>query len=181
MGFLLHSVSFFSMSDLFDQEFYDRKEWRIWLEKNHVVEKEIWVIIHKKQSSRKGLKYLEAVEEAICFGWIDSKMQSIDVDTFRQRFSPRRKNSIWSKKNKERSERMIQEKKMKAAGFTTINIAKENGNWDAAYSSNMIMKIPKDLQKALEENKIAWKNFINFTIYFTNLATHFKSIKIFDY
>ncbi|MFC1486553.1 YdeI family protein [Thermoproteota archaeon] len=90
-GFLRYFVSFCNMPDSLDQEFYDRKEWCIWLKKNHAVEKEIWVIIHKKQSSRKGLKYQETVEEAICFGWIDSKMQSIDADTFRQRFSPRKK------------------------------------------------------------------------------------------
>ena len=86
------------MPQSFDQEFQDHKEWRIWLEENHFSEKEVWVIIQKKKSGRKGLNYQEAVQEAICFGWIDSKMQSIDVQRFRQRFSPRRKNSIWSKK-----------------------------------------------------------------------------------
>jgi len=151
------------MSRSIDNDFQDHKQWRNWLEKNHAVEKEIWVIIHKKQSSRRGLKYQEAVEEAICFGWIDSKMQSIDADTFRQRFSPRRKNSIWSKKNKESAERMIQEKKMQEAGFTTINNAKQNGKWEAAYSSKIAPTIPKDLENALKENKLALKNFNKFS------------------
>jgi len=88
------------MSKFIEREFRSRKEWRMWLEDNHSSEKEIWTIIHKKKSGKKGLKYLEAVEEAICLGWIDSKMQSIDEFRFRLRFSPRKKNSIWSKKRK---------------------------------------------------------------------------------
>ena len=112
------------MSQSIDQDFHDHKEWRTWLKRNHSSEKEVWVIIQKKKSERNGLKYREAVEEAICFGWIDSKMQSIDNNSFRQRFSPRKKNSIWSKKNKETAEKMIQEGKMKKSGFETINMAK---------------------------------------------------------
>ena len=154
---------FFNMSDLSDQDFHNRKEWHRWLEKNHAAKKEIWVTIQKKNSLKKGLKYQEALEEAICFGWIDSKMQSIDPETFRQRFSPRRKNGIWSKKNKETAEKMIKEKKMKKPGFSTIEIAKQNGKWDNAYSSNMVMTIPKDLKKTLMQKKLAWKNFNNFS------------------
>jgi uncharacterized protein YdeI (YjbR/CyaY-like superfamily) len=145
-----------------DYRFFDRTEWRKWLEKNHAIEKEIWLVIQKKKSTKKGIKYPEAVEEAICFGWIDSKMQSINTETFRQRFTPRRKNSIWSKKNKETAEKMIQQKKMKEAGFESIKIAKQNGSWYEAYSSNMKMTIPQDLKKALMENKLALKKFKNF-------------------
>ena len=165
------------MSQSIDQDFHDHKEWRIWLERNHSSENEVWVIIQKKKSERNGLKYQEAVEEAICFGWIDSKMQSIDNNSFRQRFSPRKKNSIWSKKNKETAEKMIQERKMKKSGFETINIAKQNGKWDAAYSSKDVLIIPKDLEKALKQNKLAWKNFNKFSnskrlqfIYWVNSA-----------
>ena len=151
------------MSNSIDQDFLDRKGWRKWLEENHSSEKEIWVIIYKKKSGENGLKYQEAVEEAICFGWIDSKMQSIDAIRFRQRFSPRKKNSIWSRSNKETAEKMIQEEKMAQAGFETINEAKRNGKWDAAYSSKMPLTVPKDLAKALKENELAWKNFKNFS------------------
>jgi uncharacterized protein YdeI (YjbR/CyaY-like superfamily) len=112
------------MSKSIDQEFLDRMEWYTWLEVNHSSEKEVWVIIHKKQSRKKGLKYPEAVEEAVCFGWIDGKMQSIDADRFRLRFSPRRRNSIWSKNNKETAERMIHAGKMTQAGFEAIEKAK---------------------------------------------------------
>ena len=85
------------MSQSVDYEFKDHKEWRMWLEENYSSQTEVWVIIQKKKSKIMGLKYEEAVEEALCFGWIDSKMQSIDAQSFRQRFSPRRRNSIWSK------------------------------------------------------------------------------------
>jgi uncharacterized protein YdeI (YjbR/CyaY-like superfamily) len=146
-----------------DQEFHDRMEWRKWLEKNHNSENEIWVIIQKNKSERKGVKYQEAVEEAICFGWIDSKMQSIDVFRFRQRFSPRKKNSIWSKKNKETAEKMIIMGKMTSAGFETIKNAKQKGKWDTAYTAKKVPTIPDDLEKALKENKLAWKNFDNFS------------------
>jgi uncharacterized protein YdeI (YjbR/CyaY-like superfamily) len=167
----------FDMSQSTDQEFLDRKEWRRWLEEKHSSEKEVWVIIYKKKSGRTGLKYQEAVEEAICFGWIDSKMQRIDAKRFRQRFSPRKKNSIWSKNNKETAEKMIQEAKMTQAGFETINEAKRNGKWDTAYSSKMVPTIPRDLAKALRENELAWKNFKKFSnstklqyIYWVNSA-----------
>ena len=151
------------MSHSIGHKFQDHKQWRDWLEKNHSSEKEVWVIIQKKKSDINGLKYQEAVEEAICFGWIDSKMQSVDTRSFRQRFSPRKKNSIWSKKNKKTAEKMIQAGKMTQAGFETINNAKQNGKWETAYSSKMVPTIPKDLENALTENKLALKNFNKFS------------------
>lgn len=172
------------MSNLVDHNFLERKEWRRWLTENHFSEKEVWVIIHKKKSRKKGLKYPEAVEEAICFGWVDSKMRSIDTDRFRLRFTPRRKNSIWSKNNKETAEKMIRAGKMTQAGFETINEAKRNGKWDAAYSSEMGSAIPDDLVEALRENELAWKNFKKFSnsaklqcIYWVNTAKKVETRK----
>ena len=150
------------MSKSFDREFRNRKEWRIWLERNYSSKKEVWVIIYKKKSEKEGIKYQEALEEAICFGWIDSKMQRVDEFRFRQRFSPRKKNSIWSKNNKELAKSMIRLGKMKRSGFEKIDEAKRNGKWDSAYSSKQL-KIPKDLLKALKKNKLAWKNFAEFS------------------
>lgn len=146
-----------------DQEFKDQNEWHIWLEENHSSEKEVWVIIQKKNSGRKGLNYQEAVEEAICYGCIDSKMQTIDSQRFRQRFSPRRKNNIWSKMNKETAEKMIRTGKMSEAGLKTIKIAKENGKWDIAYSSQLASTIPSDLTESLKKNELAWRNFHKFS------------------
>jgi uncharacterized protein YdeI (YjbR/CyaY-like superfamily) len=165
------------MSNLVDHNFPERREWRKWLKENQFSENEVWVIIYKKKAEKKGLKYQEAVEEAICLGWIDSRMQSIDSERFRLRFSPRRKNSIWSKKNKETAKRMIRAGKMTQSGLETINEAKRNGKWDTAYSSEMGSTIPDDLAKALKENELAWKSFKKFSnstklqyIYWVNSA-----------
>ena len=147
------------MSESIDREFSNRQQWRKWLESNNSTEKEIWVIIHKKKSSQKGLRYQDAVEEAICFGWIDSKMQSIDDERFRLRFSPRRKNSYWSKINKNKAERMIKAGKMTQAGFSKIQEAKRSGKWNTAYSSKTAVATPADLEEALKECNSAWGNF----------------------
>jgi uncharacterized protein YdeI (YjbR/CyaY-like superfamily) len=146
-----------------DHEFQNQKEWRKWLKENHSSKNEIWVIIQKKTSKNPGLTYLQAVEEAICFGWIDSKMQSIDSKSYRQRFSPRRRNSIWSKKNKQTAKKMIRLGKMTKNGFDTIKNAKQTGKWDTAYTSKTPPKIPWDLERVLKENRPAWKNFNSFT------------------
>ena len=151
------------MLETFDLEFVDRCEWRRWLEENHSSKKEIWVIIHKKNSGNRGLRYDEAVEEAICFGWIDGKMQSINATRFRQRFTPRKKRSIWSKSNRDRAEKMIREEKMAVAGFEAVCEAKGNGRWDVAYSSKTAPTIPEDLSEALKKNEVAWKNFSGFS------------------
>ena len=151
------------MPQSIDSEFQDSNQWRNWLEKNHSSQTELWVIIQKKKSQKKGIKYEQALEEAICFGWIDSKMQSIDSDSFRLRFSPRRKKSIWSKKNKITAQKMIQSGKMAKPGLQAIQIAKQNGKWDRAYSSKVAPQIPKDLADALKQNDLAWKNFGGFS------------------
>lgn len=144
-------------------EFGGREGWRRWLEENHASDKEAWVVIHKKGSTRKGLRYEEAVDEAICFGWIDSVMRSVDAERFRQRFSPRRRRSIWSRINRERAERMIEAGLMTEAGFMAIEEAKENGLWDLAYSSKEAPVIPEDLAQALKEDASSWENFENFS------------------
>jgi len=151
------------MPETFELEFVDRCEWRRWLEENHSAEKEIGVIIHRKNSGSRGLRYEEAVEEAICFGWIDGKMQSLDAAMFRQRFTPRKKGSIWSKSNRDRAEKMIREEKMAPAGFEAVCEAKGNGRWNAAYSSKAALTIPEDLAEALKKNGVAWKNFCGFS------------------
>ena len=151
------------MPETVNLEFVDRLEWRRWLEENYSSKKEIWVIIYKKNSGKRGLRYEEAVEEAICFGWIDGKMQSVDDTVFRQRFTPRKKGSIWSKSNRDRAEKMIREEKMVPAGFEAVCEAKVNGRWDAAYSSKTVPTIPEDLAEALMRSEVAWRNFNGFS------------------
>jgi len=142
-----------------DLDFKTREEWREWLQKNHERENEAWVILHKKNSKKDGLRYFEAVEEAMCYGWIDSKMNRIDEDTFRQRFSPRREKGVWSKSNKELAIRLMKEGKMTKAGYEAIEEGKRSGTWQDAYTSKTTPKTPEDLQEALKASPKAQSNF----------------------
>jgi uncharacterized protein YdeI (YjbR/CyaY-like superfamily) len=144
-------------------EFRDRVEWRRWLEENHSTEDGAWVIIQKKGSKREGLRHGEAVDEAVCFGWIDGGMRSLDWERFRLWFSPRRRGSIWSLLNRERAERLIEAGLMAEAGLRAVEDAKESGMWDAAYTSRVEPKVPEDLKEALKKDQEAWKNFEGFS------------------
>ncbi|MDD2889337.1 MAG: YdeI/OmpD-associated family protein [bacterium] len=141
----------------------NRKEWRKWLESNHNKEKEIWLIHYKKHSEIKGISYKDALEEAICFGWIDSKMKGIDDEKFILRYSPRKKNSVWSEINKNTALKMIKEGKITEEGLAKIEEAKRNGNWVSAYTSKRKPDIPPDLKKALLECENAWEKFNKFS------------------
>ena len=138
-------------------------EWSSWLSKNHLNEKTIWIVIQKKASKKPGIRYEEAVIEAVAHGWIDGKMKRLNDDEFIQHFTPRKSNSIWSFSNRERAERLISEGRMTPAGYKTIEEAKQNGRWDNAYSSSRgTTKTPQDLIEALKKNKIAHENFESF-------------------
>ena len=115
--------------------FTSLSEWHEWLAENHKTASEVWVQINKARSSLPGIRLGEAVEEALCFGWIDSQMHSMDPNWFILRFSPRRKNSPWSLINKNRAEELILQGRMTEAGMKAIEEAKRNGWWDKAYSS----------------------------------------------
>jgi uncharacterized protein YdeI (YjbR/CyaY-like superfamily) len=143
--------------------FNNRNEWRRWLEKNHDEEGEVWLVLYKKHTGKDGLQLSGAVEEAICFGWIDSTLRRIDDERYMLRFSPRRKDSIWSKINKDRAERMTEEGMMTSAGLEKIENARQSGKWDSAYTSRMKPDMPEDLKGALLENREAWKNFNSFS------------------
>jgi uncharacterized protein YdeI (YjbR/CyaY-like superfamily) len=135
-------------------------EFHIWLEENHTNVKAIWIIIQKKASKKLGIRYEEAVLEAISYGWIDGKMKRLNNDEFMQRFTPRRRNSLWSLSNRERAERLISEGRMTAAGLKKVEEAKQNGRWDNAYSSSRgEIDVPEDLILALRKNKTAIENF----------------------
>ena len=93
--------------------FKDKQGWRDWLEQNHNKEREAWLVIYKKRSTQSGLRYDEALEEALCFGWIDGKMKSVDDDRFILRYSPRKTNSVWSKINKDKAEKLVDQEAMR--------------------------------------------------------------------
>jgi uncharacterized protein YdeI (YjbR/CyaY-like superfamily) len=146
-----------------DLSFKTREEWRIWLQKNHAKADEVWLVLQKKNSKKTGLRYSEAIEEALCYGWIDSKMNRIDEDTFRQRFSPRRKNSIWSRRNKEMATQLIKDGRMARAGYEAIEDGKRSGRWQKAYSSRITPEVPDALQTALQSSSKAQSNFEAFS------------------
>ena len=140
----------------------DRKEWRKWLKKNHKSVNPIWLVYNKKGSGEPTVTYNEAVEEALCFGWIDSVINRIDEKKYKQMFSPRKPKSTWSKLNKSRIEKMIAQKLMTKAGLDKIERAKQEGTWDTLNDIEELI-IPEDLLKALKTNKKAYKNFNAFS------------------
>lgn len=149
--------------------FKDRNEWRAWLEKNHNKSEGEWLFHYKKKSNKKGIRHIEAVEEALCFGWIDSKLKSIDEDCYILRYTPRKGKSVWSKINKDAAERMIALGKMTEAGSEKVELAKKQGLWQTAYTNIIKERLPSDLKKALISNKTAWKNFQNFANSYRNM------------
>lgn len=150
-------------------EFRSLHEWHDWLVRNHNLKAQAWVLIRKKNSKQTGLRYEESLEEALCFGWIDGKMQSIDKDTFILRYSPRKSGSIWSRRNREKAERLIAQGKMTESGLAKIDEAKENGFWDSAYTNLIGGATPTDLESALKENPTAWSNFNAFANSYRNI------------
>lgn len=132
-------------------EFNNRAQWRSWLEKNHATEPEAWLVIYKKKYKDEGLVLDDAVEEALCFGWIDGKLISLDDKRFTLRFTPRKPNSIWSMNNIQRVEKLIKAGKMTGAGHSKITEAKANGEWEAALRRERVDEIPKVLEDALRK------------------------------
>ncbi len=139
----------------------NRREWRKWLLKNHKSSGPIWLVYFKKKSGKPSVSYDEAVEEALCFGWIDSKVNSLDEERYKQIFSPRKSGSVWSKLNKQRVEKLIESGLMTKAGLEKIEAAKEDGSWNSLDAVENL-EIPPDLKKALAGNKTANANFNKF-------------------
>jgi len=136
----------------------NRKTWRSWLEKNNDKEKSVWLIIYRKDTAKKSVNYAEAVEEALCFGWIDSKANKRDEESFYQFFTRRNLKSNWSRVNKERVAKLIDDRLMTSRGLETIELAKRNGTWTALDKIENL-ELPIDLKKALKQNAEAAKYF----------------------
>lgn len=139
-----------------------RDEWRSWLQNNHAAEKEIWLIYYKKHTGKPRIPYDDAVEEALCFGWIDSIIKRIDDEKYARKYTPRKDKSIWSEVNKKRAEKMIKQGRMTEAGLIKIQKAKKNGEWYKTTSKIDRPAILPDLKNALAANKDADRNFNNF-------------------
>lgn len=146
----------------------NRDEWRAWLQQNHALSNEIWLIYFKKHTKRETVTYTEAVEEALCYGWIDSLVKRIDHETYMQKYTPRKKNSLWSLVNKNRVKKLIEQGKMTAAGMEQVEIAKKNGKWKEAYSGKKDIQMPDFFEKELKKDSRAYTNFFNFAKSYQN-------------
>ncbi|MBC7934698.1 MAG: YdeI/OmpD-associated family protein [Rhizobacter sp.] len=135
-----------------------RQEWRDWLQDYHDKKQSVWLIYYKKKSNMPTVIYSEAVDEALCFGWIDSKSKPLDEHKFMQFFSKRKTNSVWSKVNKEKIERLTKEGLMTKAGYEIIETAKQNGSWSILDKAEALI-IPTDLENEFKKRPNAKEYF----------------------
>ena len=140
----------------------DRDAWRAWLEEHHDATPAVWLVYYKKGSGKPSVTYDEAVEEALCFGWIDSKVQSLDDDRYRQYYTVRKPGSVWSKANKERVARMTEATKMTDAGTRAVKAAQADGSWEFLDEIDNLV-LPDDLVSALSAIKGARETFDSFS------------------
>ncbi len=132
--------------------FQNQKAWASWLDKNHATSSGIWLRLTRKASGIPSVSYDQALEIALCYGWIDGQKKSEDESSWLQRFIPRGPKSGWSRINRERAEELVRQGKMKPAGMRAIESAKSNGRWDAAYDSQSRATVPSDFQAELEKH-----------------------------
>jgi uncharacterized protein YdeI (YjbR/CyaY-like superfamily) len=130
--------------------FGSEAEWKRWLEDNHAESGGVWVKIAKQGTGIESVRYPEVLVNALCFGWIDARRQSLDERWFLQRFTPRRARSPWSRINRDHAERLIAESRMRPAGLAEVERAKADGRWDAAYEGQARMTVPDDLSRELD-------------------------------
>jgi uncharacterized protein YdeI (YjbR/CyaY-like superfamily) len=130
-----------------------------WLEENHDTSEGLWLKIAKKGAGERSVTYAEALELALCFGWIDSQKRGLDETHFLQRFTPRRPRGRWSKINREKAEALIAAERVRPAGMAEIEAAKADGRWEAAYEGQRTAKVPADLQRELDANPAAAEFF----------------------
>ncbi|UGU16766.1 YdeI/OmpD-associated family protein [Sinomicrobium kalidii] len=137
------------MINLPTESFYpaNGQQWRAWLQENHDKEQSVWLIRYKKKSGIPTISWSDAVDEALCFGWIDSKAKPIDDEKYMQFFSRRKAVSTWSKVNKEKVQKLIEEGRMTEAGLKSIAVAKQNGSWTILDTVEALI-IPDDLEEA---------------------------------
>lgn len=140
----------------------DRAAWREWLTENHRTSPGVWLVYYKVKSGKPSVRYADAVKEALCFGWIDSKVKSLDEESYKQIFTPRKAKSVWSKLNKSYIEELTTQNLMTAVGLAKIEAAKADGSWNSLDAIEELT-IPADLAKALRANKTAAANFANFS------------------
>ncbi len=140
--------------------FESTKKMESWMKKNHDSSDGIWLRMYKKDSNIPSVTYKEALDVALCFGWIDGQANPDSENSWIQRFTPRRARSMWSKRNIEHAERLIKEKRMQPVGLEAIKAAKADGRWERAYDGSAAMVVPEDFIKELKKNKKAYEFFL---------------------
>lgn len=149
----------------------NKEEWRNWLKRNHLKRDSIWLIFYRKDSSNPNLNWSEAVDEALCFGWIDSTKKSIDDERYMQYFCKRKPKSNWSKINKDKVKILIEQGLMEEAGSKSVEIAKENGSWSFLDEVEALV-IPEDLKEEFGNHKGSME-------YFDSLSKSAKKILLY--
>ena len=142
-------------STLSVKTFKSSKELDAWLKKNHAKSTGVWLRFFKKASGKRTFVYAEALDVALCYGWIDSLVHKYDADSYVQKFTPRGAKSVWSKTNREHVARLIKAKRMTAAGLHAVDAAKKDGRWGRAYDSPRDSDVPHDFKKLLARDKKA--------------------------
>jgi uncharacterized protein YdeI (YjbR/CyaY-like superfamily) len=146
-------------TDLPVKRFRSQEAWEKWLQSHHQRSPGVWIEFSKKASGRKSVNYREALEVALCYGWIDGQIAPVDETWYRQRFTPRRPRSKWSQLNRASVERLHAEDRLAPAGVKEMEAARNDGRWDAAYPSPRNMTVPPDLEAALEASPRARREF----------------------
>jgi uncharacterized protein YdeI (YjbR/CyaY-like superfamily) len=142
-------------SDLEIIAFPSAKEWELWLAKTHASSRGVWLRLFKKGSGVASVTHAEALAAALCYGWIDGQLRKHDEESWLRKFTPRRPQSVWSKRNRELVDQLVEAGKMRAAGLKEVEAAKSDGRWSRAYDSPSNMTVPEDFMKKLSKNKKA--------------------------
>ncbi|KAF4983965.1 hypothetical protein FZEAL_757 [Fusarium zealandicum] len=145
--------------DLESQLFEDANAWETWLQENHNDSTSLWLRLAKKDSGVTSVSYDEALDVALCFGWIDGQRKALDAQHFTQRFTPRRKGSLWSKRNVTKVASLVEAGRMRPPGQAEMDAAQADGRWERAYSSSSNADVPQDFQAALDANEAAAEFF----------------------
>ncbi len=133
--------------------FKNSQEWRNWLQRNHDKESEVWLVYFKKETGEPCIDYESSVEEALCYGWIDSLIKNLDETKYARKFNPRKDGSTWSELNKRRVQRLIKAKRMTEIGLAKIETAKRNGMWDRGDRPSISFEMPEEFEQALQQNR----------------------------
>ncbi len=141
--------------------FPTREKWRDWLSKNHNKETELWLVFYRKGIEKQTIDYESAVEEALCYGWIDGLVKKLDEESYTRRFTPRKENSRWSESNKRRVSKIIKEGRITQYGLSKIEAAKKSGQWNRRDRPQIPQEIPPELLKAFKSHPYAQKIFNN--------------------